>query len=865
MALCPNCFREKKAPGACPACGFDPAGQREKYPLALHPGAILNGRFTVGRVLGQGGFGVTYISQDFRSGQRYAIKEYLPMELATRGMDGTTLQVFSADREENFTYGKEQFLSEAKTLAAFIGDEHIVRIHSYFEENGTAYFVMDYVDGPSLDGYMKKRGGRLTPAEAGRLLLPLMESLGHVHERGIVHRDIAPDNILLENGKSAKLIDFGAARYSTGEKSRSLDVILKHGFAPYEQYMRRGRQGPWTDVYALAATFYYAITGKVPPEAVERRDEDQLIPPSRLGVNAGAEVERVLGKALAVLAEDRYQSMAEFHREMQAALEAMPDSAAGNTGSAGPGGKKKKPVVFALAAVLVLAIAGVFALRGRKLPAAPALTPEPTAAAETAAPTAAPTPTPAPAEEPPEETEALPEETAAPAQPAKSLDEVRAGDVVLFGSYEQDNDERDGKEEIEWLVLDRDGDRLLVISKYALDCQKYHAEGYETSWRKCSIRYWVNNTFMKAAFTKEEKAAIPTVTVTADANPRYDTNPGEDTEDQVFLLSIADTEKYFSSMQGELCCKPTAYAKQQGCFVNHINGNCWWWLRTPGSRARNAVYVSDTGTPDASGNAVGVTVGWGSMYGTEYTGHIYTAVRPAMWIDLAAESGARPQVAPVQSSQGRTGPVEPKRALKSLSEAEAGDLVLYGSYEQDNNTSNGSEDIEWLVLKREATRLLVVSRYALYTEQFHAVSEEISWPRSTLRQWVYGVFQNDAFTAAELKSIPLIALRAEENPIYRSDAGGNTDEQVFLMGINEVNEYFPTAEQRLCLPTPYAKARGCYTNPQTGCCGWWLRTPGYNAESTMLVGNDGELYYCGAINSSKTVAVRPSMWIDLPE
>ena len=317
--ICYNCFRQKPTGGVCPFCGYDDSNAVKDFPLALKQGAILNGRYTVGRVLGQGGFGITYIAQDYQSGERVAIKEYLPSEFAGREPENNSVRVHSSIQRENYEYGKAQFLEEARTLAAFNGDEHIVRIHSYFEENNTAYFVMEYVDGAALDKYLAQKGGRLSVEEANRLLLPLMESLGKIHAKGIIHRDIAPDNIIITKDGSAKLIDFGAARYSTGEKSKSLDVVLKHGFAPTEQYMRRGRQGPFTDVYALAATYYYAITGKVLPDAVERMQEDTMFVPSALGVKISPEQEDVLLKALEVNAGDRYQNMAEFHREMAAA------------------------------------------------------------------------------------------------------------------------------------------------------------------------------------------------------------------------------------------------------------------------------------------------------------------------------------------------------------------------------------------------------------------------------------------------------------------------------------------------------------------------------------------------------------------
>ncbi|MCR4805851.1 MAG: serine/threonine protein kinase, partial [Clostridia bacterium] len=293
------------------------AAAEARYPFALKAGSILNGRYIVGRVLGQGGFGITYVAQDDKTKALVAIKEYYPSEFAARAYASCAVDPVSGDRRENFEFGRQKFLDEAKTLAAFLGDEHIVRIHNYFEENGTAYFAMEYVDGQPLDKYMKTHGGRLTPQEADALLLPLMGALEEVHAKGIVHRDIAPDNIIVQPDGTAKLIDFGAARYSTGEKSKSLDIVIKHGFAPKEQYMRRGRQGPFTDVYAMAATYYYAITGRIPPEAIERMDEDELIPPENLGVRLSDKAEAALYKALAVSAPDRFQTMAEFREAMR--------------------------------------------------------------------------------------------------------------------------------------------------------------------------------------------------------------------------------------------------------------------------------------------------------------------------------------------------------------------------------------------------------------------------------------------------------------------------------------------------------------------------------------------------------------------
>lgn len=312
MRYCYNCF-QSMADGAavCPSCGYKASAQTDKYPMALPPGTVLNGRYILGRVLGQGGFGITYVAQDHKTGSLVAVKEYFPDTMAAR-TGGPSVSAYTGQREENFLYGKECFLNEAKTLAEFIGNPNIVRVHSYFEENNTAYFVMDYVQGTSLQDYLKQRG-RLSWEETKHILEPVIEALASVHSRGVIHRDVTPDNIYITNDGTVKLLDFGAARYSLGDKSRSLDVVLKHGYAPREQYSRHGRQGPYTDVYALGATFYYALTGRLPPDSIDRQDEDEFILPSSLGVKLPAKAEDALCKALAVSAQDRFQSMSEFY------------------------------------------------------------------------------------------------------------------------------------------------------------------------------------------------------------------------------------------------------------------------------------------------------------------------------------------------------------------------------------------------------------------------------------------------------------------------------------------------------------------------------------------------------------------------
>ena len=280
--VCYNCFREKPGEGPCPYCGFDLAENEKKFPVALRAGTVLNGRYIVGRVLGQGGFGITYLALDTQLNAKVAVKEFMPNDIATR--IGTTVSVAMDSKSEEFTYGAERFQEEARTLAKFIGNPNIAAVTSYFDENDTSYFVMDYIEGISFKTYIANHGGKISVDETLNVMIPVLRALTAVHAEGFIHRDVTPDNIYITKDGQVKLLDFGSARYSIGDKSKSLDVILKVGYAPKEQYIRRSRQGPYTDVYSCAACFYAAITGFLPPESLERLDRDELVPISQTGI-----------------------------------------------------------------------------------------------------------------------------------------------------------------------------------------------------------------------------------------------------------------------------------------------------------------------------------------------------------------------------------------------------------------------------------------------------------------------------------------------------------------------------------------------------------------------------------------------------
>ena len=352
--LCYNCFRQVADPSApCPHCGFDLGENQQKFPVALRAGTVLNDRYIVGRVLGQGGFGITYVAFDTQLQARVAIKEYMPSEMATR-VEGTTVSIMMDTRAEDFTYGAERFQEEARTLAKFIGHPNIAGVSSYFDQNDTSYFVMDYIEGVSFKSYIANNGGKVSVDETLNVMIPVLRALTAVHAEGFIHRDVTPDNIYISKDGNVKLLDFGSARYSIGDKSKSLDVILKVGYAPKEQYIRRGRQGPYTDVYSCAACFYAALTGYLPPESLERLDHDELVPVSQAGVDIPEWLDKAILKGLAVQPEDRFQSAAEFLDAIENQL-VVDVPAAGQTAPA-PQKKPKTALSAGVAAALVVVV-----------------------------------------------------------------------------------------------------------------------------------------------------------------------------------------------------------------------------------------------------------------------------------------------------------------------------------------------------------------------------------------------------------------------------------------------------------------------------------------------------------------------------
>lgn len=314
---CVGCMKPLTAEGRCAYCGL----QQDKYrpiPRCLRPGMCLRDRYVLGRVLGEGSFGISYIAWDCLLDTVVAIKEYFPASLVSRHIsekdEDTNVYIYEKRESQKYQESLKKYLGEAKSLSAYYDLDGIVSVRDFFYANNTAYIVMGYVDGISVKEYVEKNG----PIEGEkflRMLEPVIQSLAKVHQTGVLHRDISPDNMLLTRDEKLVLIDFGAARKENINMTRSMTVVFKRGFSPEEQYRTRGQQGAWTDVYALCATAYYALTGKAPDESIQRVLEDDMPSLTEMtDVDLPMQQKRAFMKGMTVDFHHRYQTMDELYQ-----------------------------------------------------------------------------------------------------------------------------------------------------------------------------------------------------------------------------------------------------------------------------------------------------------------------------------------------------------------------------------------------------------------------------------------------------------------------------------------------------------------------------------------------------------------------
>ena len=616
--------------------------EKNSYSLQRNTGLI--GRYVIQEVLGQGGFGITYLGIDKLYGNKVAIKEYYPQKIAMRKAQyEDVVTVTSIEEKNNYNKGKKRFLDEAQVMARFNKNEGIVKILDFFEANNTAYIVMEYLEGITLKQYLGKYGV-LQFRNLIEMMLPLLEALIEIHSQGLIHRDISPDNIMVQHNSKLKLMDFGAARDYTESGNKSLTVILKPGYAPPEQYQTHGVQGPWTDIYALCATIYKCLTGITPPDAIARVMDDKFKEPDQLDGKLSPDIKKILWKGMNIFPEERYQDIVEFGEDVCDALFIpeenkkldldneknidedldSPDKdnesvlkddkieGAVKKTSIPKKEKRKSPVKKVLVIIVCLLLAGgiKYYSTGNEQEISTAkkdLVENPKIVKDTSV------------------------------EGEKKV----TWDCIWFGSYPQtkivssskendlystletangwdkNNDIIIGKEKyhrakksyfkyepIKWRVIKCENGEALLLSDIVLDKQKYNKRLKKVTWEKSTLRKWLNKKFMNRAFSSSEQEAIRTTKVINEDNYYYKTDGGNDTLDKIYLLSLSETDEE----------KEYGFTDSYGMTIKYSNyaDLCdyqYWWLRTPGEKNISAAAVDMSGEAYVGGGESDMELG----------------------------------------------------------------------------------------------------------------------------------------------------------------------------------------------------------------------------------------------------------------
>ncbi len=349
MQRCLHCFEEYDTEhfGTCPYCGYV-QGTSPRVGYHLHPGTVIGNRYVIGVVEGFGGFGITYRAWDTSIKSVVAIKEYYPAGIVNRVPGESRVILYTGKGSEEYQKGMDRFLEEARNTARFSAHPNFVHVYDFFRENETAYMIMELLRGETMESYTRRCGGRVPCQDAIRIYSFIAEAVGELHKNNIIHRDLSPDNFFIcENGE-VKLMDLGAARFASGG-SEERTVILKIGLAPPEQYFKNGRQGPWTDVYALSASMYETLTGMEPEESTDRQVDDRLLPPTSVLPELPTYIDNVLMRGMALNPEYRFQSMEEFRKAIQNEEEVLALSQEIRRR------KTRRALIIAAASILILA------------------------------------------------------------------------------------------------------------------------------------------------------------------------------------------------------------------------------------------------------------------------------------------------------------------------------------------------------------------------------------------------------------------------------------------------------------------------------------------------------------------------------
>ena len=837
LNFCYHCMQRLDAGvTTCPLCGHDNADVYTA-PDILHAGVILNGKYLVGRMLGRGGFGITYIGFDLALRVKVGIKEYFPVGVGIREPNSSrVLSATSFSSSGGFEKGRDEFQSEAVTLARF-NSPNIVHVRDYFLENGTAYIVMDYIDGNNLTKEVEENGGKVPYERVLSLFKPLIPELGKIHEEHLIHRDIKPDNIkIVQNKKTERLVllDFGAARsFVSAEVTHTYEALVTPGYAPIEQYSAKSRQGPYTDVYAVCATMYAMITGEIPGNATDRMmGIVGLKSFSEFGLSIPETVEKAIVHGLAIRSDDRPQTMKELYDELYPPAyppppptPPQPPSPPPTPPTPPPPKRKIWPFIIA-AALIVCGVVWFMFFRSSEEPAknpTPSISVASTEPGEVNISVSTSTPIPRATHTSTSTSTPVPSAThtsTSTSTPVPSATHTPTSPSPLVPSATQ------------------------TSTSTSTPVPSATHTSTSTSTPVPSATQTSSSTSTPVPSATHTSTSTSTPVPSATQTPTSTSTP---------IPSATNTP-----MPSETAV-PTSTKTPVPAANTPTSTN------TPIPSATNTAAPSKTPavlTPGKLNTDVQL------KSSPSVTSEVLRNISQGSQVMLVGErrnAGGKKWIL-VQMEDGTEGWIEESAVSTSEdtfspADLKARDIFTFGKTEQNNDIADGPEPIEWQVLAVSSDRLLAISKYALDTLPYHEERTGVTWETSSLREWLNGEFYNSTFDYFEKEQILRITNENPDNDRYGTKGGERTRDRLFLLSVEEADLYFKSDEERICQAVPYAQARGAYASRSNGATFWWLRTPGDDETTAVSVDTAGSIYPGGDMIDSEGVAVRPALWL----
>ncbi len=807
---CHGCMEIMEEESVCRICGYE-TNTPPKESFHLFPGTVLKGRYLIGKSLGNGGFGVTYIGRDLILGGKVAIKEYLPSEFSTRAPNQQTLSIYTGEAALQFEAGLKGFDEEAKRLAKLSDIPGVVKIYDVFHENKTSYIVMEYLEGETVADKLK-RCKKLPYKEVEDIMTVVLSTLDEVHATGIIHRDVSPGNIFITNDGNVKLIDFGAARFASAYHTKSLSIILKPGYAPEEQYRSKGNQGPWTDVYSAAATMYKMLTGKTPQESVERMVKDELLPLGKLGVSIDKNKENAIMNALNVDSGARTRSAARFLGELFANEKVTRRK---ETSKKTDEGKLPLWAKIFVAIIPLVIIGAAFLLFNHGTAGAnDNYTTVPNIISKN-------------------------EDDAKNVLSEKGLDMVVAGTVdVEFGKSGLVQKVVPGvgtylkKGETIEVFLSKNSSVIMPNLLYwNVDeaAEKMENAGLNTKIEYVETNDFADNVIIEQEYSEGEVLPQNSLIKIKAAKRTEEQNPsdgipgiaGMNIEEAAAVLMesgyglVVKEEKFDDSPFGTVLEQKNPESGEDAVVeVTASLGEKYAYMKDFSLSTKEEVegFFKDTG----------IKINY------EYIGTFDYAQ------DMVLEQNPSAGEKLFEGDE-----ITISLSLRSDKSFKVGETMTFGTYEQDNNLENGAEPIEWQILEVQDGKAFVISKCIL-----DAKKADGRYGLSVL-PWLNGTFYNSAFTEDEKNSIVIVGKNYNYNNFDKISGKGTVKEKIRVLTDEEFKN-----NSKSSIATKYVKST--YTFDK------------YEQTPYFLIGGVARGNYLGlAFKIGDYIGIRPAMWLDV--